>query len=543
MTAALPGTMTSTTRAKLAASLLGASLAAAACAPASSPPNIPVAQGGTFQVQVVDAAQDVGRAPSVAIDPKGTVAITYLLVTPAPTPGVLPQPPTPGVPQPPSVVLATGNPATAIWNHTAVSGQNAVGLAQGLAPQIANSKGFATAGVDTSLAIDAAGKHHVIWSTPSGLFYSDDTLGTSFSKPVRIVQGQTFGASIAVAPAGTAWVSFVQGFTVKVATKSGTSWKVEAAGRTTGAPGLPADVTAIRVGSGGQPITAFGDNGRTMIAMNSGGAWNVVPVSGPGGLAVSMDLDKSGNPRVAYYDAHGGVHLATSARGANWQVTDLGSTAAGQGQGGDPKWSTGVVVDDKGIDYVTWADTRANDVVLATNGSGKFTSQPLPASQSGANPSIGVSPDGKTLVVAWFDSVNLNLDLASSPVSGLALAHPTPTLQQPSIPPPTAACKPSGATLSVTAKGIAFNTNCLAAPSNTAFTINFTNDDAGVPHNVEIFTDSTATARLGGATGAADTVTGPGSTTYKVDALKPGTYFFRCDVHPTQMTGTFVVAK
>jgi len=27
-----------------------------------------------------------------------------------------------------------------------------------------------------------------------------------------------------------------------------------------------------------------------------------------------------------------------------------------------------------------------------------------------------------------------------------------------------------------------------------------------------------------------------------VPALDAGTYFFRCDVHPTTMTGTFVVA-
>ena len=49
--------------------------------------------------------------------------------------------------------------------------------------------------------------------------------------------------------------------------------------------------------------------------------------------------------------------------------------------------------------------------------------------------------------------------------------------------------------------------------------------------------------RLGGAAGPADTLVGPGSVTYQVDALPAGSYFFRCDVHPTQMTGTFVIAK
>ena len=40
---------------------------------------------------------------------------------------------------------------------------------------------------------------------------------------------------------------------------------------------------------------------------------------------------------------------------------------------------------------------------------------------------------------------------------------------------------------------------------------------------------------------AGDVITGPKSTTYDVKALRAGTYFFRCDVHPTLMTGSLVV--
>jgi plastocyanin len=36
-------------------------------------------------------------------------------------------------------------------------------------------------------------------------------------------------------------------------------------------------------------------------------------------------------------------------------------------------------------------------------------------------------------------------------------------------------------------------------------------------------------------------VSGVRTTTYRVSPLPPGTYGFRCDVHPAQMTGTFVV--
>jgi len=87
------------------------------------------------------------------------------------------------------------------------------------------------------------------------------------------------------------------------------------------------------------------------------------------------------------------------------------------------------------------------------------------------------------------------------------------------------------------AHNIAFNTKCLAAPANTPFKILFMNMDVGTPHNVAIFTDPAATKSL--FTGAL--VTGPKTVTYQVPALPAGTYYFRCDVHPTQMFGTFVV--
>jgi len=101
----------------------------------------------------------------------------------------------------------------------------------------------------------------------------------------------------------------------------------------------------------------------------------------------------------------------------------------------------------------------------------------------------------------------------------------------------TAACKPNGTKVKVSATATAFDTSCLAAPAGTPFTITFTNNDASVPHNVSIYTDDTATKALF----QGDLLTGPGTTTYHVPKLAAGTYYFRCDVHPTQMFGTFVV--
>ena len=119
-------------------------------------------------------------------------------------------------------------------------------------------------------------------------------------------------------------------------------------------------------------------------------------------------------------------------------------------------------------------------------------------------------------------------------------------------PPPTAgpttqaaACSPDGTTVQVVAPpgaaGAGFAEKCYAAPAGKGFTVDFQNNDSAVPHNFEIFTDSSAASRLGGAKDPSDIVTGPGKAAYQVSPLKAGTYYFQCDVHPTTMNGSFVV--
>ena len=71
----------------------------------------------------------------------------------------------------------------------------------------------------------------------------------------------------------------------------------------------------------------------------------------------------------------------------------------------------------------------------------------------------------------------------------------------------------------------------MTAPAGKAFTIAFSNDDDGQPHNVAIH-DSSGTKMFEG-----DIVTGPKVVVYNVPALPAGTYQFSCSVHPS-MTGT-----
>jgi plastocyanin len=92
------------------------------------------------------------------------------------------------------------------------------------------------------------------------------------------------------------------------------------------------------------------------------------------------------------------------------------------------------------------------------------------------------------------------------------------------------------ASLALTAQGVAYDKTGLAAPANTPFQIVFTNNDAGIPHNVSI--------HVGSPTGQevfkGEIFSGTDSRTYAVPALPAGTYAFVCSVHPN-MTGTLTV--
>ncbi len=78
----------------------------------------------------------------------------------------------------------------------------------------------------------------------------------------------------------------------------------------------------------------------------------------------------------------------------------------------------------------------------------------------------------------------------------------------------------------------------ITVPHGAQVTINFNNMDSGVIHNFSVYTNASATQAI--FTG--QMVTGPGTMTYNFTApAAPGTYFFRCDVHPTIMTGQFIV--
>ena len=88
-----------------------------------------------------------------------------------------------------------------------------------------------------------------------------------------------------------------------------------------------------------------------------------------------------------------------------------------------------------------------------------------------------------------------------------------------------------GDVVQISAMGVAFEQSSVEAPADTAFTIHFTNKDAGQLHNVEIKDAGGASLFRG------DIITGPAEADYAVPALSAGSYSFVCTVHPN-MTGT-----
>ena len=107
--------------------------------------------------------------------------------------------------------------------------------------------------------------------------------------------------------------------------------------------------------------------------------------------------------------------------------------------------------------------------------------------------------------------------------------HPTMTGKMQAVP-------SGGDGVTVAAESLAFDTATIdLEPVPT--TITFENQDAGVQHNIAIYSDSS----LGDELFNGELITGPATAEYAVPALPPGEHFFQCNVHPN-MSGTVVVS-
>jgi len=120
----------------------------------------------------------------------------------------------------------------------------------------------------------------------------------------------------------------------------------------------------------------------------------------------------------------------------------------------------------------------------------------------------------------------------------LECAAPTPAPAPAPAPAlaPTPAPPGEAVTIDLTAKGIAYGKSTITVPAGALVIINFDNKD-NIPHNLAVYESRSASKKIF----RGEIISGE-IIRYEFTApTTPGTYFFRCDVHPSSMTGEFIV--
>ncbi len=92
------------------------------------------------------------------------------------------------------------------------------------------------------------------------------------------------------------------------------------------------------------------------------------------------------------------------------------------------------------------------------------------------------------------------------------------------------------ASLKIVASNTKFDTNCLVGTANQPLTLSYENKDQ-TNHGLVLLESHTSTEPFF----RVDIFSGPKTQTLTIPAQKPGTYAFHCQVHPSAMSGTFVV--
>ena len=93
--------------------------------------------------------------------------------------------------------------------------------------------------------------------------------------------------------------------------------------------------------------------------------------------------------------------------------------------------------------------------------------------------------------------------------------------------------------LELVAENTSYDPTELTAPAGADVTIVFDNDDPDLQHNFALFESADA---LDSPIFEGDVITGVDTIDYEFTAPEePGTYFYHCDIHPTQMDGDFIV--
>ena len=126
--------------------------------------------------------------------------------------------------------------------------------------------------------------------------------------------------------------------------------------------------------------------------------------------------------------------------------------------------------------------------------------------------------------------------VAGQPQGGQPTMPPPPPPAATNTPVPPPPPPPQGQFLAIAAKDTRFNPSQLGVQNGGTVTITFDNQDAGVAHDLIVYSPA------GGIAGQSPVIVGASQATFIFTPSGAGNYFFKCSLHPQYMTGTIAVA-
>ena len=514
-----------------------------ACAEASHG-EVDFGEGARFVPYVADSVDDVGLGASVAIGPDGSPFIAYLaFATPVAEGQVAAARPI-GAPYVPGVFLATVSEG--IWTRGAVEHNKPAAEPPGVTipfgPQTTEGLQLTVGGANgTAVAVGPDGSVHLAWTSDSGVSYAKASSGAAASVEQVYDHGSAVGEAglisrpgIALDADGNPWITFslvLDGLVeVIAATPGDKGWDAEIAAET-GCTACALPPTGIGVANGA-PVVVFADEAEGVMAATQGDkGWDVQQVDGADGtgLAVTSASDKV---YATYYAGSGSVEAAIF-DGSGWTTADVAETGDPDTITGTTAQNTSVAVDANGTIWVAWDD---EGIKLASGDGTTFQEIATQGTANGAHPAVAAGSG--VVYLAWYDTFGKNLMVgALGDIADVVIANPSPSSSVSLAPSGGSECGADGdIVLDLIAKTSLFDPTCLVAAAGEDFEINLDNQDAGIPHNINIFTEQ------GGDSLASTTLeNGPVKQTLKVSAMEEGSYYFQCDAHPTTMVGTLAV--
>ena len=520
-------------------------LAATACAEASHP-EVEFGSGRRFVPFVADPLNDAGVDPSVVVNEDGLPVVAYFAFEEQTEEGALPQARPVGAPSLPGVMAATVS-ADGVWSRGALAlAAEIPSVTVPFGPGVEESVADLNPRNVTGLQIVAdGGTLHAVWGSAAGVFYATGPTDPASGEQVqvqKVTSTPPVGPSIAIVD-GSPWIAYhtstSTSASVELATPAGDRWQTDSIAD---AAGCDACRTAVIPTPGGAAVAYSNGGNGVSIATNDGeNGWVSFDASATGGQGLSGSATADG-VALAFYDGTD-VVVATGSPTGPFETNPVATVADGSGTADGA--GTSIAVDEQGTTWVGWADSATGVGFASGDGAQLTPIETGTETVGGSSPSVAVTPDGSTAYLAWYDTKAQDLLVgAYGDVQGLALAAPSPAAGPPAQPtgaPPAQDClEAQDGVVTIVAQGIAFgDAPCVNVPADEPITIEFDNQDAGVPHNVAIY-PSADQATPDAAFLQGDVITGVDNATYEVDPMPAGTYYFQCDVHPN-MNGAWNV--